>query len=109
MTIHWKPANTPTLTPAMPGGRKLIDFVTKVFGATISRLYEAPGGGVAHAEIAFGESRLMTGDPMGDHVIPAGAAHVYVADVDAAYGRALEAGATSKAAPKARACVTFSG
>lgn len=99
MAISWKPNGMPTLTPALPGGRKLIDFVGKVFGAKPKRIYEGPDGGVAHAEIAFGESVVMTGDPMGDHTIPAGAAHVYVKDVDAAYQRALDAGATSKEAP----------
>ncbi len=100
MTIPWKPASRPTLIPAMPGGRKLIEYVTKVFGASIAALYDGPGGGVAHAEIRFGESLLMTGDPMGPHTIPPGSAHVYVPDVDAAYARALEAGATSKEEPK---------
>ena len=100
MPIHWKPTEMPTLTPALPGGKKLIDFVQRVFDAKVQRIYEGPDGGVAHAEIRFGESLLMTGDPMGDHVIPPGAASVYVPDCDAAYKRALDAGAKSKEAPK---------
>ena len=100
MAIHYKPKEMPTLTPALPGGRKLIDFVTKVFDAKAERVYPTPGGGVAHAEIRFGESLVMTGDPMGDHVIPPGAVHLYVPDADATYRRALDAGATSKEAPK---------
>ena len=31
MATHWKPNDMPTLTPALPGGKKLIDFVKKVF------------------------------------------------------------------------------
>lgn len=100
MAIAWKPKEMPTLTPAMPGGKKLIDFVKKVFDAKIQRVYETPGGGVAHAEIRFGESLVMTGDPMGDHKIEPGSAHVYVPDCDAAYKRALDAGAKSKEPPK---------
>jgi PhnB protein len=100
MTISWKPNDMPTLTPAMPGGKKLIEFVTHVFGAKAQRVYETPGGGVAHAEIRFGDSLVMTGDPMGEHAIPPGSAHVYVPDCDAAYERALASGATSKEAPK---------
>jgi PhnB protein len=100
MTIPWKPKDMPTLTPAMPGGKKLIEFVTRVFDAGVQRVYETPGGGVAHAEIRLGDSLLMTGDPMGEHTIPPGSAHVYVPDCDSAYARALEAGATSKEPPK---------
>ena len=100
MTIEWKPCNMPTLTPALPGGGKRIEFVTAVFGAKIEHLYPAPGGGVAHAEIRLGESLLMTGDPMGEHVLPAGALQIYVPDVDAAFQRALAAGASAKEEPK---------
>src|SRR5258708_4411567 len=101
MAVQWKPKDMPTLTPAMPGGKKLIDFAKKVFDAKTERIYEMPGGGVAHAEIRFGESLVMTGEPMGEHSIPPGSAHVYAHDCDAAYKRALEAGASSYEPPKA--------
>ena len=100
MAIPWKPHDMPTLTPALPGGRKLIAFVERVFDAKAQRVYGTPDGGVAHAEIRFGESLVMTGDPMGEHTIPPGSAHVYVPDCDAAHDRAIAAGATSKEAPK---------
>jgi PhnB protein len=100
MTIPWKPANRPTLIPAMPGGKKLIEFVTNVLGGKVAALYEAPGGGVAHAELSLGESLLMTGDPMGPQVIPPGSASVYVPDVNATYTQALAAGAKSLEEPK---------
>jgi PhnB protein len=100
MTIPWKPTDMPTLTPALPGGRKLIEFVGHVFDAHAARVYPTPDGGVAHAEIRFGDSLVMTGDPMGEHTIPPGAAHVYVPDCDAAYQKALAHGATSKEPPK---------
>ena len=99
MTTHWKPADMPTLTPALPGGGRLIEFMKKVFGAHTSRVYEM-GGVVAHAEIRVGESLLMTGDPTGEHTIPPGSAHIFVPDCEAAYQRALDAGATSKETPK---------
>ena len=100
MAIPWKPTDMPTLTPALPGGKKLIEFAKHVFDARATHVYETPDGGVAHAEIRFGDSLVMTGDPMGEHTIPPGAAHVYVPDCDAAYERALAHGATSKEAPK---------
>jgi PhnB protein len=100
MTIAYKPADCPTLTPALPGGARLIAFMEKVFEAKRKSVYEMDGGGVAHAEIRIGECLVMTGDPSGEHTIPPGAVHVYVPDCDAAFRRALAAGATSKEEPK---------
>jgi len=100
MSVHWKPADMPTVTPALPGGARLIEFMKNVFDATPTRVYEMGAGQVAHAEIRLGESLVMTGDPSGDHSIPPGSVSVYVPDCDAAYRRALDAGATSKEAPK---------
>ena len=99
MTIPWKPAGRPTLIPVLPGGRKLIDFVTSVFGAKVAALAEGPGGSLAHAELAFGESLLMTGEGTGPVGITPGSASVYVPDVDAAYKKALAAGAKSVQEP----------
>jgi PhnB protein len=102
MAVDWKPKKMPTLTTVLPGGRKLIDFATKVFGAKVEDLYEVPGGGVAHAELRFGESLVMTGDATPDHVLPPGVAHLYLPDCDAAYARALAAGAKAKQPPEDR-------
>jgi PhnB protein len=99
MATHYKPDDMPTMSSVLPGGSKLIEFTTKVFGAKVQRSYPMPGGGIAHAEVRFGDSLLMTGDPMGDHVIAPGTVSIYVPDVDTVYARALEAGATSKEAP----------
>jgi PhnB protein len=100
MATHWKPADMPTLTPAFPGGKRLIDFLKAVFDAKPKFIMEMAGGGLGHAEIRLGDSLVMTGDAMGDHVLPPGSAHVYVPDCDAAYKRAIAAGATGKEEPK---------
>jgi len=100
MAVHWQPKDMPTISAAVPGGRKLIDFVTKVFAARAERVYEGPGGSVMHAEVRFGDSLIMTGDPMGPEQLPPASLSVYVPDVEAAYRRALDAGATSKQEPK---------
>lgn len=100
MTVHWQPKDTPTITSVVRGGRKLIEFTTKVFGGKPVRIYDGPGGAVAHAEIRIGDSMLMTGDPMGpDELMPCSLS-LYVPDVEDAYKRALAAGATSKQEPK---------
>jgi PhnB protein len=89
----------PTIIPALPGGAKLVDFMKTVFDAR-AEVYEMPAGVVAHAEIKVGDSVVMTGEPWGDHVIPPCAVSIYVSDCDAAFARALQAGAREKEAPK---------
>lgn len=86
---------TPYLTVKQPA--ELIDFVTKSFGAT--ELFRTTGSaGGMHAEVMIGESMVMIG---GAEHIPAmpTAVHLYVPDVDDAYKRAIEAGATSLMEP----------
>jgi PhnB protein len=99
MPTDWKPANKPTLVTVLPGGRRLVDFMRKVFEAGPVHIYETDTGAVARAEIRVGESMIMTGDPFGGPGTPPGSSLIYVADCDAAYQRALAAGATSRQAP----------
>jgi len=114
-------ANTPTtavrpvpegwtsLTPylCVADGNAAIDFYRDVFGATLVSRMDLPGGGVAHAELDFGQGRLQLGDAMPDFglVAPTGEDRVsqstclYTADVDAVTARAVECGATLREAP----------
>jgi PhnB protein len=99
MSDDWKPPNMPTLIPALPGGRRLCEFVSKAFEVKGIHAYEMEGGAIARAEIRIGESVLMTGDPVGDKTTPPGTMIIYVPVCDHAYQRALEAGAKSIEAP----------
>jgi PhnB protein len=83
----------------------LIDFVKQVFGADETFRTMAAADGM-EAEVRIGDSRLRIGGGSpetpengwkGD--IRPTALHVYVLDTDAAYQRAMKAGATSLAAP----------
>jgi PhnB protein len=88
-----------TVRPYLYGNVDLIEFVEQVFGAVeLERLAFGPSG--LHVEEAIGDSVVVleVGDPPPDMAAPA-SVYVYVSDVDAAYGRALEAGAEEIAPP----------
>ena len=92
-----------TVTPYLvePNLDALVDFIKRVFGGleTFRSLTPGPGGGF-HCEMRVGDSMLMMGGggSMRHPAMPA-ALLVYVDDVDDAYRRALEAGATSLHVP----------
>jgi PhnB protein len=89
-----------TLTPylAVQQAVELIDFVKQAFGA--EELYRTPASpGNVHAEVKIGDSVVMIGGGSGLETPSPAALHLYVPDADAAYRRALEAGATSLYAP----------
>jgi PhnB protein len=92
-----------TVTPyiAVPEGAKLIEFAKRTFGAEELVHHPTPAG--FHAEIRIGDSMLMigSGESLRGHE-RIGAFHVYVPDCDAAYGRAMEAGAASLGEPADR-------
>ena len=94
-----------TVTPYLvvqdaPG---LIDFTKRVFDAEEKFRAIGSAGGV-HAELRLGDSMLMLGGGAPDLAwqgpTSPGALHVYVADTDDVYRRALEAGAEAIQAPE---------
>jgi len=96
-----KPEGYSTVSPylVVDGAAGTIDFLTRVFGAAELRRFATEDGRVMHAEVRLDDSVLMIADgaegwpPVPAHV------HVYVADVEATYRRALEAGASSVQEP----------
>jgi PhnB protein len=95
--------HTLTVYLAIPNAAEAIDFYKRAFGA--SERYRLPGQdgkGVGHAEILIGNSIVMLSDespwglaksPETLHGNTTGLC-LYVADVDAAFQRAVDAGAT---------------
>jgi PhnB protein len=81
------------------GAVKLIAFMKEVFDAHEIAIYPRPDGTVGHAALRIGDSVVELAD--GSHEWPAMpcALQVYVPDTDAAYHRALKAGATSLLEP----------
>jgi PhnB protein len=99
------PAGYHNVTPyiVVPGVAKLIDFLTQVFQATERERFSRPDGAIMHAEVKIGDSIVMMGEPpeTGEswQVARPAVFHVYIEDVDAAYRRAIQAGATSLREP----------
>jgi uncharacterized glyoxalase superfamily protein PhnB len=80
----------------------LLDFLTAVFDAT--ETFSASGPGGVHREVRVGDSMLMIGEGGVEGTFPFSPAafHVYVPDADAAFQRAIVAGATSMGDPADR-------
>jgi uncharacterized glyoxalase superfamily protein PhnB len=94
-----------TVTPCLMlrGADRAIEFYRKAFGAEVlDRLTGPDGKSVVHAQVRIGDSFLFLGDEVPG--MGAGAPetyggspvsiHLYVDDVDAAFERAVSAGAT---------------
>jgi PhnB protein len=91
-----------TITPyvRVRGATEAMAFYAKAFGAEEIYRLSGPGGGIMHAEIQIGNSRLMLGEECPEYGALSPAAlggtavglHLYVEDADAAARRAVEAG-----------------
>lgn len=99
------PENPPqgyhTVTPQtiVPEPREVIDFVREVFGATLDDQYVIDDV-IVHAEMILGDSRIMIGASNDENPPMPLSTHTYIEDVDAAYEKAMELGATSLREPE---------
>ncbi|WP_328946142.1 VOC family protein [Streptomyces sp. NBC_00250] len=103
MTVQPIPEGYPRVTPylCVDGAEAGIDFYVDVLGAEERMRMPAPGGRIGHAELAFGNSVVMLADEFPDLGFRSPKAiggtpvtlHVYVADVDAVFAKALARGA----------------
>lgn len=101
MTVSAIPEGYPRISPYLivDDPDATLAFVERVFDGLVTGRHTAPDGRVMHAEIRVGDSLVMLGGANPQwRAVPA-ALHIYVADADATYRRALEAGATSVSEP----------
>ena len=77
------------------GADRLIDFMKRAFGAEEVSRSMAPDGRVMNVAVRIGDSMVEVGEPRDPWKPMPAAVHLYLSDADAAYERALEAGATS--------------
>lgn len=93
----YRPPGFPNIAPyfIVEDGAKFIDFLIAAFEGVERGRYKTPDGKIVHAEVAIGDSVVELGDA-NEKIPPRPATtHLYVKDADAAFGRALDAGATS--------------
>lgn len=83
---------TPNMNPLR--APVMIEFLQKAFGAEEVYRAQSPEGFVYHAQVRIGDSLIAMGDAHAYQPMPC-TFHLYVPDADAAYARALRAGATS--------------
>lgn len=87
-----------SITPYLivEGAANLIQFLEQAFGAKELFRVPGPGGsGIMHAEVRIADSIIELADATPQYPPMPAAIHLYVADVDAVYQRALQAGGTS--------------
>src|SRR5437660_4922638 len=104
MTVQAVPTGYHTITPYMTvrDAARAIEFYKQAFGAVERGTMKGPDGKVMHAELKIGDSVVMLADeqPQFGALSPqstGGAGmglHIYVEDVDSAFDRAVNAGAT---------------
>jgi PhnB protein len=103
MAVKPVPEGYHTLTPFMTvrDAASAIEFYKKAFGATELGVMKDPSGKVMHAELKIGDSIVMMSDEFPDYgaLSPQSVGgssmglHIYVDNVDAAFDRAVKAGA----------------
>jgi len=100
--VPYKPEGYTSVAPYLivDGANRTIDFLVKAFDAVELRRFDAPDGGVMHAEVRVDDTVIMLGDSGPGYPAVPSHVHVYVRDVDATYRKALELGASSVRPPE---------
>ena len=79
---------------------KTVEFLKKAFGAELAfEPMKRPDGKIMHADLKLGDSHVMISEATDQHPAMPCMIHLYVADADATYRRAMAAGGTSVMEP----------
>jgi PhnB protein len=90
-----------TVTPylVVPDAPAFIEFLARALDATERFRMAGENGAITHAEVQLGDSVVMLASASAALHAKTAMLHLYVSDVDAAYRRAVEAGAESLREP----------
>lgn len=102
MTANPVPPGYHTVTPYLmvSDASALIEFAQRAFEAEARMKHTDAHGRVSHAEITIGDSVIMLGEGNAEYPPAPASLHLYIADVDAVYARALQAGGSSVREPR---------
>lgn len=102
--VSFLPKGYNNITPYMivSNANKAIDFYQKVFGAKVVMKMDKPGGKIGHAELRFGDTKIMLADEFPAQGVKAPVSgssypmsiHLYTKNVDKTLQAATAAGAT---------------
>ena len=79
---------------------KMIEFLQTVFDAKELRRYDQPDGRLIHGEFQVDDSVIMMGSSSDDYPPNQLLVHVYVADADGTFNKAVDAGCKPIEQPK---------
>ncbi|MBK9333218.1 MAG: VOC family protein [Ignavibacteria bacterium] len=101
MAVKPVPEGYHTITPylSVKDARGFMDFVIKALGAEEIYTSHTEDGNVMHAEIKIGDSMMMISEAGEKNPATNGNFYLYVTDTDAAYKKAVDAGAVSLMEP----------
>jgi PhnB protein len=90
-----------SITPylKLPNAERLVAFLKKAFGGIEKARLLRPDGALLHAEVLIGDSLVMVHEMPGHWKPKPSTLYLYVADVDATYKLAIEAGGASVSKP----------
>ena len=99
---NYKPNGYNSVSPylVVNGAEKMIDLLKQIFAAKELHRYETPEGSLMHAELQLDDSVVMLAESSERYPPNKLLLHVYVADVDATFNKAISAGCKSIQEPK---------
>jgi PhnB protein len=100
-TVHFRRPGFNNIAPyiLVNGAPKFMEFLVSAFEATEGIRVPRPDGSIMHAEVRIGDSVIELAEANEQYPPHPMTTHLYVADSDATYARALRAGASSIYAP----------
>jgi uncharacterized glyoxalase superfamily protein PhnB len=95
--MTFKPDSYTSVSPYLivNGADRTIQFLIETFGASELRRMNDGNGGIMHAEVRVDDSVIMLSDQKPGWPVVGAHVHVYAADPQAVYRRALAAGGQS--------------
>ena len=102
MNKAFKPTGYNSVSPyfIVNGAQQFINLLREIFNAEELRRYDRPDGTIMHAEIRIDDSVIMIGDSSAKFPAISLILHVYVANVDEVFDRAIQAGCEIIEKPK---------